>query len=54
MVAQQSLAMFSQAAKDTIITSQLCHNLGETTTTIRAKRAVIALTIQLVPVLFAL
>jgi hypothetical protein len=53
-MAQQSLPMFSQAAKATIVNSQLCHNLCEMTTTIRSKRAVIAFTIELVPVLFAL
>ena len=50
----KSLPMFPQAAKIALANRQLRHNQGEATTTIRAKRAVIALTIQLVPVLFAL
>ncbi len=53
-MAQQSLPMFPLAAKATLANSQLRRNLGKVTTTIRAKRAVVALTIQFVPVLSAL
>ncbi len=54
MLAQQSLPMFPQAANDTLVNRQLRRNKGKATTTIRAKRAVVALTIQFVPVLSAL
>ena len=54
VMASKSLPMFPQAAKLALANSQLRRNLGKATTTIRAKRAVVAFTIQFVPVLSAL
>jgi hypothetical protein len=52
-MASKSLPMFPKTAKTALANSQLRRNLGKATTTIRAKRAVVALTIQFVPVLSA-